>query len=157
MTPMLHSSGSCSLRYQPMVRWSLVPTQRNPSPNPPSQLNSYSVWAIFWILFEIGVLIGFILLGVAVFKRTPDQMRYEAGTSRDIFPSPCTLADLTVSSSPLLAHMTVMKTRSFCGTFDIDTTSGAVLLSHCNCILSVDASISIVTFGQALILQCLFT
>ena len=41
-----------------------------------------SVWAIFWILFETGVLIAFILLGIAVFKRTPDQMRYEAGTSR---------------------------------------------------------------------------
>lgn len=36
------------------------------------------VWAVFWILFETGVLIAFILLGVAVFKRTPDQMRYEA-------------------------------------------------------------------------------
>lgn len=58
------------------------------------------VWAALWILLEIGVLIAFVLLGVARFKvrlnsclpsnysltpvfrsqRTSDQMYYEAGT-----------------------------------------------------------------------------
>ena len=90
----------------------------------PSQLNSRPVWGIFWTPFETGVLIG-----VAVFERTPDQMRYEAYTSRVIFPSPCTLADLTISSSLFLEHMTVMTTCSFCDTSDTNAASRAVLLS----------------------------
>ncbi|OBZ74017.1 Glycogen debranching enzyme [Grifola frondosa] len=35
-------------------------------------------WATIWILFEIAVLIGFVLLGLASFKRTKDQMYAEA-------------------------------------------------------------------------------
>ena len=84
MTLMLRNSGSCSLQYQPMVRQNSC-SEKQLLNTPSFQLNSHSVWAIFWILFETGVLIGFVLLGVAVFKRTPDQMRYEAGTSRDTF------------------------------------------------------------------------
>ncbi|EJF64240.1 peptidase M50B-like-domain-containing protein [Dichomitus squalens] len=36
------------------------------------------VWAIFWIAFEVAVIIGFVLLGIAAFKRTPDEMAAEA-------------------------------------------------------------------------------
>lgn len=36
------------------------------------------VWAMLWILFEIGVLIGFVLLGIVVFKRTNAEMLEEA-------------------------------------------------------------------------------
>lgn len=40
------------------------------------------VWAILWILFEIGVLIGFILIGIAAFKETPSEMATRAGECR---------------------------------------------------------------------------
>jgi len=36
------------------------------------------VWALFWIFFEICVLVGFILIGIVGFKRTPQQMFDEA-------------------------------------------------------------------------------
>ncbi|TDL23771.1 hypothetical protein BD410DRAFT_787052 [Rickenella mellea] len=36
------------------------------------------VWATFWILFEVGVLIGFIFIGIASFKLTPAQMYVQA-------------------------------------------------------------------------------
>ncbi|PCH44228.1 hypothetical protein WOLCODRAFT_26566 [Wolfiporia cocos MD-104 SS10] len=36
------------------------------------------VWAIIWILFEIGVLIAFMLLGIVAFRRTNEQMYKEA-------------------------------------------------------------------------------
>ncbi|KAH9924753.1 uncharacterized protein B0H18DRAFT_1085424 [Fomitopsis serialis] len=36
-------------------------------------------WAAIWILFEIGVLIGFVFLGIVAFKRTNEQMYQEAG------------------------------------------------------------------------------
>ncbi|KAF8892091.1 peptidase M50B-like-domain-containing protein [Infundibulicybe gibba] len=39
------------------------------------------IWATFWILFELGALAGFIILGLTVFKRTQEQMDAEAGTS----------------------------------------------------------------------------
>ncbi|OCH93632.1 hypothetical protein OBBRIDRAFT_885307 [Obba rivulosa] len=39
---------------------------------------SAHLWATIWILFEIGALIGFVLLGIAAFKLTPEQMREEA-------------------------------------------------------------------------------
>ncbi|TFY80881.1 hypothetical protein EWM64_g3134 [Hericium alpestre] len=35
-------------------------------------------WAALWIVFEIGMLIAFVLVGIYVFKRTPDQMYAEA-------------------------------------------------------------------------------
>jgi len=38
------------------------------------------IWATFWIIFEVGVLTGFVLIGIATFKRTTDQMYYEAAT-----------------------------------------------------------------------------
>ncbi|KAI0322819.1 peptidase M50B-like-domain-containing protein, partial [Amylostereum chailletii] len=37
------------------------------------------VWTAFWLVFEVAFLIGFVLLGIAVFKRTPAEMRSEAG------------------------------------------------------------------------------
>jgi len=37
------------------------------------------MWAILWIFFEFAVLAAFILVGIAAFKRTPDQMYAEAG------------------------------------------------------------------------------
>ncbi|OSX64282.1 hypothetical protein POSPLADRAFT_1054898 [Postia placenta MAD-698-R-SB12] len=37
------------------------------------------VWAALWIIFEVGVLIGFVLLGIVAFKRTNAQMFAEAG------------------------------------------------------------------------------
>jgi len=36
------------------------------------------VWATLWILFEIGVLIAFVLLGIVAFKRTNAEMYAEA-------------------------------------------------------------------------------
>lgn len=36
------------------------------------------IWAILWILFELGVLIGFIFLGIVSFKITNQQMNEEA-------------------------------------------------------------------------------
>ncbi|KZT65627.1 hypothetical protein DAEQUDRAFT_768688 [Daedalea quercina L-15889] len=39
---------------------------------------SYVAWAVIWILFEIGVLIGFVFLGLVAFKRTSEQMYQEA-------------------------------------------------------------------------------
>ncbi|CAL1714688.1 unnamed protein product [Somion occarium] len=36
------------------------------------------VWAFLWIIFEIAVLVGFVLLGVTCFKRTPDEMAQQA-------------------------------------------------------------------------------
>ncbi|KAL1941136.1 hypothetical protein VTO73DRAFT_7348 [Trametes versicolor] len=36
------------------------------------------VWATLWIMFEIAVLTGFVLLGIAAFKRTPQEMYTEA-------------------------------------------------------------------------------
>ena len=36
------------------------------------------MWAMFWIVFQLGTLIGFIFIGIAAFKLTPDQMNVEA-------------------------------------------------------------------------------
>jgi hypothetical protein len=33
---------------------------------------------MFWIVFQLGSLIGFIFIGIAAFKLTPDQMNVEA-------------------------------------------------------------------------------
>ena len=30
-------------------------------------------WAMFWIVFQLGSLIGFIFLGIAAFKLTPEE------------------------------------------------------------------------------------
>jgi len=38
------------------------------------------VWATFWIFFEIAAVIGFILIGIASFKLTSDQMNVEAAS-----------------------------------------------------------------------------
>src|SRR5260221_5040283 len=43
---------------------------------------------MFWIVFQLGSLIGFIFLGIAAFKLTPDQMNAEAGEFR---PTPLNL------------------------------------------------------------------
>ena len=32
------------------------------------QLIGLKVWAIFWVIFELAILAGFVLLGIAVFK-----------------------------------------------------------------------------------------
>jgi len=37
------------------------------------------VWAIFWIIFQLAALIGFIFIGIVSFKLTEEQMRAEAG------------------------------------------------------------------------------
>src|SRR5260370_17264504 len=37
---------------------------------------------MFWVVFQLGSLIGFIFLGIAAFKLTPDQMNAEAGKFR---------------------------------------------------------------------------
>ncbi|KZT10074.1 uncharacterized protein LAESUDRAFT_694683 [Laetiporus sulphureus 93-53] len=39
------------------------------------------IWATVWILFEIGILVSFVLLGIVAFKRTNAQMYAEAGES----------------------------------------------------------------------------
>ncbi|KAI0741881.1 peptidase M50B-like-domain-containing protein [Daedaleopsis nitida] len=36
------------------------------------------VWATMWIIFEIAVLTGFVILGIVAFKRTKDEMYAEA-------------------------------------------------------------------------------
>ena len=40
-----------------------------------------------WIIFEIAVLTGFVLVGIAAFKRTPDEMYAEAGELRASDPT----------------------------------------------------------------------
>ncbi|ESK94900.1 hypothetical protein Moror_14067 [Moniliophthora roreri MCA 2997] len=37
------------------------------------------IWATFWITFQLGGLVGFSLLGIFVFKRSPEEMYAEAG------------------------------------------------------------------------------
>jgi hypothetical protein len=54
------------------------------------------VWAMFWIVFQLGSLIGFIFLGIVAFKLTPEQMNAEAGKfqadSTKPHTSPCLFA-----------------------------------------------------------------
>ena len=38
-----------------------------------------TVWAIFWIIFEAAVITGFVLLGIACFKLSKEQMYAQAG------------------------------------------------------------------------------
>ena len=35
-------------------------------------------WATLWIIFEVGVITGFVILGIAAFKLDPDEMRAQA-------------------------------------------------------------------------------
>ena len=49
----------------------------------------FAVWAIFCISFQVAVLIAFVLIGIASFKRTTDQMYLEACTCR--YASPLSL------------------------------------------------------------------
>lgn len=44
--------------------------------------HGFAVWALFWILFELVVLVGFILLGLTKFKYTKQQMYDQAGMCR---------------------------------------------------------------------------
>ena len=37
------------------------------------------MWAVFWITFQLGWLVGFVLIGIASFKLTQEQMAVEAG------------------------------------------------------------------------------
>ena len=37
------------------------------------------VWAMFWIAFQLGSLIGFIFIGIVSFKLTTDEMNSQAG------------------------------------------------------------------------------
>ena len=39
------------------------------------------VWAILWIMFEVAVLIGFVLIGIASFRYTPEELQAQAGAS----------------------------------------------------------------------------
>jgi hypothetical protein len=39
------------------------------------------VWALFWITFQLAALAGFILIGLASFKLSQEQMNAEAGKS----------------------------------------------------------------------------
>lgn len=46
---------------------------------------------MFWIVFQLGSLIGFIFLGISAFKLTPDEMNAEAGEFQPFsFPPPST-------------------------------------------------------------------
>ncbi|KAF4569824.1 hypothetical protein EYR40_008804 [Pleurotus pulmonarius] len=36
------------------------------------------IWACLWIIYSAGVLAGFVILGIAAFKRTPEEMMAEA-------------------------------------------------------------------------------
>ena len=38
-----------------------------------------TVWAIFWIVFEAAVITGFVLLGIACFRLSKEQMYAQAG------------------------------------------------------------------------------
>lgn len=79
-------------------------------------------------------------------------MRYEAGMSRNLLHLLCRLADLVIPYSPLV-YMTVTITHLFRDAFDIVAASRVVSLFDCNCILSVDMSISTVTSDEVLLLQ----
>ncbi|KAF8494752.1 peptidase M50B-like-domain-containing protein [Hysterangium stoloniferum] len=37
------------------------------------------VWAIFWIMFQLAALVGFLFIGIVSFRRTTEQMQAEAG------------------------------------------------------------------------------
>ena len=37
-----------------------------------------TVWVVFWITFQLGWLVGFVLIDIASFKLTQDQMAFEA-------------------------------------------------------------------------------
>jgi hypothetical protein len=60
---------------------SLLTVRPSTSFRPERTKNStqYSVWAVFWITFQLAWLIGFVLIGIASFKLTPEQMAVEAG------------------------------------------------------------------------------
>ena len=91
------------------------------------------MWALFWILFETGVLIAFILLGIAIFKRTPDQMRYEAG-KLSILILLRKVTDLILLASQLLAYVTNRDDRFRSAIPSTSTLPHVlVLLSHCIC------------------------
>ncbi len=51
-----------------------------------------AVWALLWIIFEVVVLTGFVLLGIACFKFDKDQMYAQAGES-DSSPVHTALSD----------------------------------------------------------------
>ncbi|KZV71567.1 hypothetical protein PENSPDRAFT_684497 [Peniophora sp. CONT] len=38
------------------------------------------VWAIIWIMFEVAVLIGFVLIGIVAFKLSPEELQAQADT-----------------------------------------------------------------------------
>jgi hypothetical protein len=38
----------------------------------------FHVWAVFWIAFQLAWLVGFVLIGIASFKLTQEQMFVEA-------------------------------------------------------------------------------
>jgi hypothetical protein len=40
-----------------------------------------TVWAVFWIAFQLAWLVGFVLIGIASFKLTQEQMFVEARMS----------------------------------------------------------------------------
>lgn len=43
-------------------------------------LTVHKVWALLWIVFEVAILTGFVLLGIECFKLDSDQMAAQAGT-----------------------------------------------------------------------------
>lgn len=38
------------------------------------------VWAIFWIIFQLGALVGFIFAGIVLFKQSQDEMQQQANS-----------------------------------------------------------------------------
>ncbi len=44
-----------------------------------SMASRRTVWAMFWIVFQLAALVGFIFIGIVSFKLTDEQMRAEAG------------------------------------------------------------------------------
>lgn len=44
-----------------------------------------TVWALLWLIFELGVITGFVLVGIVCFKYDRDQMYAQAG--KPLIPS----------------------------------------------------------------------
>ena len=73
MTLMLRSSIYYILKFLLMVMSYIVNVRLHDS------FCNLIAWAVIWILFEVLVLVAFLLIGIASFKRTSAEMRVEAG------------------------------------------------------------------------------
>jgi hypothetical protein len=78
-----------------------------------STLLWFLVWALFWITFQLAALGGFVLIGLASFKLTQDQMNAEAGKSFQTLLS-LLVVDVTEPLSPQRASSQHSARALFC-------------------------------------------